>query len=40
MRFPAEIAQRELGFACRPLNETIADTIAWLKRIDQIAGGK
>ena len=38
--FSAEKAQRELGFACRPLNETIADTIAWLKRIDQIAGGK
>ena len=30
--YSAEKAEKELGFQCRPLNETIADTISWLKR--------
>lgn len=30
--YSAEKAARELGFECRPLDETIADTIGWLKR--------
>ena len=30
--FSVEKAEKELGFRCRPLNETIADTIEWLKR--------
>ena len=30
--FCVEKAERELDFRCRPLGETIADTIAWLKR--------
>ncbi len=30
--YSAVKAERELGFRCRPLNETIADTISWLKR--------
>ncbi|HWS28749.1 MAG TPA: NAD-dependent epimerase/dehydratase family protein [Clostridia bacterium] len=29
--FSAEKAERELGFQCRTLNETVADTIEWLK---------
>lgn len=30
--YSAEKAEKELGFQCRSLNETIADTISWLKR--------
>ncbi len=30
--FSSEKAIRELGFTCRPLQETVADTIDWLKR--------
>lgn len=30
--FSTEKSEKELGFHCRPLNETIADTIAWLKK--------
>jgi len=29
--FSAQKAEKELGFKCRPLNETVADTIKWLK---------
>ncbi len=34
--FCAEKAERELGFRCRPLNESIADTIRWLRQVGQI----
>jgi len=30
--FDSSRARQELGFAPRPLDETLADTLAWLKR--------
>jgi len=35
--YSAEKAERELGFQCRPLGETIADTIRWLKLEGKLA---
>ena len=35
--FSVDKAKTELGFHCRPLNETIADTIEWLKAEGKIA---
>lgn len=34
--FCAEKAERELGFQCRPLNESAADTIRWLRQVGQL----
>ncbi len=34
--YSAEKAERELGFRCRPLDESIADTIDWLRREGKI----
>ncbi|GHU35219.1 hypothetical protein FACS1894172_16670 [Spirochaetia bacterium] len=34
--FSAEKAEKELGFHCRSLNETIADTITWLKHEEKL----
>ncbi|NLT16667.1 MAG: NAD-dependent epimerase/dehydratase family protein [Clostridiales bacterium] len=34
--FCAEKAEKELGFRCRPLNESVADTIRWLREIGRI----
>jgi len=35
--YAATRAQTELGFSCRPLDESIADTISWLKQIGRLA---
>ena len=35
--FCIEKAQKELGYCCRSIDETIRDTIAWLSRKDQLA---
>ena len=37
--FSVEKAETELGFQCRKLNETIADTIEWLKQEGKISNG-
>ncbi len=34
----ADKAERELGFCCRPLAESIADTVDWLRRTGRIDG--
>lgn len=36
--FDCSKARRELGFATRPFEETLADTIAWLRRENKIGG--
>jgi dihydroflavonol-4-reductase len=36
--FSSEKATRELGFKSRPLNETIADTIEWLREVGELKG--
>ncbi len=38
--YSAEKAERELGFHCRPMEDTIRDTIAWLKREGRINRGR
>ena len=34
--YSTEKAKKELGFQCRPLNETVADTIMWLRQEGKI----
>lgn len=34
--YSAEKAEKELGFRCRSLNESIADTISWLRQVGKI----
>ena len=35
--YSSEKAEKELGFQCRPLNESIADTVAWLREVGKIS---
>ena len=34
--YSAEKAEKELGFKCRSLNESIADTVSWLRQVGKI----
>lgn len=38
--YSAEKAEKELGFQCRSLNESIADTIDWLREVGKIGPAK
>ncbi len=38
--YSAEKAENELGFQCRSLNESIADTIDWLRQVGKIRSNK
>lgn len=38
--FSSEKARKELGFKSRPLNETLVDTINWLKEIGKLGEKK
>ena len=37
-RYSAEKAVRELGFSVRPPEETVADTVAWLRETGRLTG--